>query len=90
MEADIEITKMSSKGQVVIPKKIRDEFGLRPGENFAVFGRKDTIILKKVEIPSTLEAFEALVEWGVEFAKKKGIKEEDIEKVIHKHRGVKA
>lgn len=90
MEAEVEITKMSSKGQVVIPKKIRDEFGLHPGENFAVFGRKDTIILKKIETPSTLDAFEALVDWGVEFAKKKGIKEEDIERVIHKRRGVKA
>ncbi|MFQ6136897.1 MAG: AbrB/MazE/SpoVT family DNA-binding domain-containing protein [Candidatus Hydrothermarchaeales archaeon] len=89
MDVDVEITKMSSKGQIVIPKKIRNEFGFRPGENFVVFGSKDTIILKKVEIPSTLEAFEALVEWGVEFAKKKGIKEEDIEKIIHRHRGAK-
>jgi AbrB family looped-hinge helix DNA binding protein len=89
MEADVEITRMSSKGQVVIPKRIRDKFGLRPGESFAVFGRKDTIILKKLEIPSSLEAFEALVEWGVEFAKEKGIKEEDIERIIHKHRGIR-
>lgn len=89
MEAEVEITRMSSKGQIVIPKKIRDEFGLHPGENFAVFGRKGTIILKKVETPSTLDAFEALVDWGVEFAKKKGIKEKDIERVIHKRRGVK-
>ncbi len=90
MEAEVELTKMSSKGQIVIPKKIRDKFGIRPGENFAVFGRKDTIILKKVEVPSNLEAFEALVDWGVKFAKEKGIKEEDIERVIHKRRGVKA
>jgi len=89
MGAEIELTKMSSKGQVVIPKKIRDKFGIRPGENFAVFGRKDTIILKKVEVPSDFEAFEALVDWGVEFAREKGIKEEDIEKVIHGRRGVK-
>jgi len=30
------------------------------------------------------EAFEKIHECGVEFAKKKGLKEEDVEKIIHK------
>ncbi|MEE8359167.1 MAG: AbrB/MazE/SpoVT family DNA-binding domain-containing protein [Candidatus Hydrothermarchaeales archaeon] len=86
--SEVEITKISSKGQVVIPKSLRDEFGIKPGESFAVYGGRDTIILKKIQVPTSLEAFEALVDWSVKFAKKKGIKEEDVERIIHRRRGV--
>jgi len=39
-------TKMSSKGQVVIPEEIRKRFGLKSGSQFVVVGEKDTVILK--------------------------------------------
>jgi hypothetical protein len=29
------------------------------------------------------------VKWGIDFAEEKGIKEEDIEEILHRHRGVK-
>ena len=49
--ADIEFTKMSSKGQVVIPRGIREEMNLRPGTPFAVMEQRDTILLKRIEMP---------------------------------------
>jgi len=42
---DIAITKMSSKGQVVIPKEMRGE--LTEGEKILVIKNKDQLILKK-------------------------------------------
>ena len=47
---DVEITKMTSKGQVVIPQDIRRDKGLKEGEKFLVYDMGDNIILKKIEV----------------------------------------
>lgn len=73
----IEVTTISPKGQVVIPKSIRERLGIKEGTKFAVYGRGDTIIFKKIEVP-TIEEFERLVDFATEFARKKGIREEDV------------
>jgi len=85
-----ELVTMSSKGQIVIPKGVREQLGFGKGASFAVFGRDDTLILKKVNVPSAKEAFEKVHKWGVQFAKNKGLKEKDVEGIIHKGRGVKS
>ena len=46
------MTRVSSKGQVVIPGLIRERLGLTDGSRLLVFGEGDTIILKKVGMPS--------------------------------------
>ena len=43
------MTKMTSKGQVVIPKDIREKKGIKEGEKFLVYGSEDSIILKRVK-----------------------------------------
>ena len=43
----MEITKLSSKGQIVIPEKIRRD--IETGTAFTVTRKEDLIILKKVE-----------------------------------------
>ena len=84
-----DLTIMSSKGQVVVPKNLREELGLRNGTAFAVFGKDDTLILKKVNIPSAKEAFAKIHKFGTQFAKNKGLKESSVEDIIHKGRGIK-
>ncbi len=42
------MTRVSSKGQVVIPGLIREKLGLKSGSRLLVFGEGDTIILKKI------------------------------------------
>ena len=79
-----ELVTMSSKGQIVIPKDLREELGFGKGISFAVFGKDDTLILKKVNVPSANEAFDKIHKWGLEFARKRGLKESDVEKIIHK------
>lgn len=84
-----EVTKISSKGQVVIPYDIRKELGLETGSTLVVSKANDLILLKKIEIPDPMMEFERIAKWGQEFAKKKGLKEEDVVKIIHKGRGIK-
>ncbi|MBU1704531.1 MAG: AbrB/MazE/SpoVT family DNA-binding domain-containing protein, partial [Nanoarchaeota archaeon] len=49
---DIAITRMSSKGQVVIPENIRRNLNLKAGAQFIVVGDKDVVILKSISPPS--------------------------------------
>jgi len=82
----VELTKMSSKGQVVIPQLVRNELKLKDGETFAVMGRADTIVLKKIIIPSPKETFEKVHKWGLDFAKSKGITEDDLRSMLKRTR----
>ncbi len=68
--SEVVITKLSSKGQIVIPKNLRELLGLEPGELFAMFGEGDTLVLKKLDVPSNRE-FEELLEWARSMQKTK-------------------
>lgn len=57
---EISFTKASSKGQVVIPTKIRKRFGIREGSVLAVAAQKDMIVLKKMESGLTAEDLKSL------------------------------
>jgi AbrB family looped-hinge helix DNA binding protein len=46
---EFDITKISSKGQVVIPQGIRDKLSLRDGQILAVSTEDNLIVLKKVD-----------------------------------------
>ena len=77
MEKEVQITTTSPKGQVVIPQEIREHMKIESGTKFAVYGRGDTIIFKKMELP-TVKDFEKLAKFGRAFAARKGIKERDV------------
>jgi len=81
-------TKMSSKGQVVIPEDIRRRLGLKAGSQFVVVGEKDTVILKAISPPS-LEEFDQLIAEARKQAAKVGLKRSDITAAIAKVRGRK-
>lgn len=78
-------TKMSSKGQVVIPEGIRKRLGLKAGAQFVVVGDKDVVILKAIRPPS-MEDFDALLIEARRQAKKAGLKLSDITAAIAKAR----
>lgn len=87
--SEVELVKMSPRGQIVIPKDIRAILGLEGGERLAVKAQGDVILLKKVEIPELKKSWSEIFRWGESFAKERGIKEEDVGKIIHRRRGVK-
>ena len=50
---EVNITKLSSRGQVVIPREIRESLGLQEGVGLLVFRIGDSIILKATADTST-------------------------------------
>ena len=77
MSKEVQLTTASEKGQVVIPQEIREEMGIKSGTKFAVYGKGDTIVFKRLELPTTKD-FEKLAKFGRSFAQKRGIKEKDV------------
>jgi len=84
--ANIATTKMSSKGQVVIPEEIRKRLKLKKGSQFVVVSEKDVVILKAISPPS-MDEFEALIADARKKAKEVGMKRSDIEAAVAKARG---
>ena len=85
----VEMIKMSSKGQIVIPQDIRTEICASEGTMFAVISERDSIVLKKIAIPSKEELIYELKEIAKEGKRRleaKGIKESDLSKIIEKSR----
>lgn len=78
-------TKMSSKGQIVIPENIRDSLGLTAGTQFVVVGKGDTVILKLISPPPLEELQELLIE-ARKSAKKTKLKKTDVLSTIRKVR----
>ena len=74
-------TKMSSKGQVVIPEAIREQLGLDAGTQFVVVGEDDVVILKMVRAPS-MKDFDRLVRKARTQAKAAGLKRADVSAAV--------
>ncbi len=81
-------TRMSSKGQVVIPEEIRDRLGLQAGAQFVVVGDRDVVILKAISTPSMKE-FDNLIAQARQQARKSGLKRSDVEAAVAKVRSRK-
>ena len=75
VSGEAQITKMSSRGQVVIPEGVRDELELGAGSTFAVYANKDkdAILFKLIEFPDPVKAFEEMSKWGKAHAREKGL-----------------
>jgi len=78
--ANVSTTKMSSKGQVVIPENIRKQLNLKAGAQFVVVGEKGVVILKNIAPPS-LDEFDALIADARKKGKQAGLKKSDIDEI---------
>jgi AbrB family looped-hinge helix DNA binding protein len=81
-------TRMSSKGQIVIPETIRKRLNLKEGAQFIVVGEGDVVILKVITAPS-LVTFDALIQQARQQAKVVRLERADIAKAVSKARGRK-
>jgi AbrB family looped-hinge helix DNA binding protein len=78
-------TKLSTKGQVVIPEEIRDRLGLKSGAQFVVLGEGDVVILKVIQAPEIAD-FDEIVGRARIAAKQAGLRKRDISQAIKKVR----
>ena len=78
-------TKMSSRGQVVIPQNVRNDLGLQTGAQFVVTSQGDAVMLKKISPPSA-EEFAALHRRLRQKARAAGLTRKDVAKAIAKVR----
>lgn len=74
-------TRLSSKGQVVIPESVRKGLKLKAGQSFVVIGSGDAVILKTIQPPTTVE-FRQLLKQARAEARKAGIKRADVKAAI--------
>lgn len=81
-------TRMSSKGQVVIPESIRKRLNIKEGAQFLVVGDADVVILKVVT-PPDMNEFDALIKQARQQAKEAGLKPTDITSAVAKARARK-
>ena len=81
-------TKLSSKGQVVIPEDIRKRLGLEAGAQFVVVGEGDVVVLKALKAPRMAD-FKALLDEAQKSAETAELTPADIERAIREVRANK-
>lgn len=79
---DIEVLTVSSKGQIVLPAKIRRSLGIESGSRLAVYSSGDVIMLKPIFIP-TEKDFSTHLDETQSWAKAVGYKETDVADIIN-------
>jgi AbrB family looped-hinge helix DNA binding protein len=79
--ADYATTRLSSKGQVMIPEQVRQALGLNEGDRFVVIAENDTVILKAIA-PPKLEKLGELLNRSRAQAKKARLKRSDVKAAI--------
>lgn len=84
----IDVTKLSQKGQVVIPNTVRRELGLKEGMKFLVMGVGDTIVLRRLELSQEKIRLKTLLQESRKKAQKSGFTGREIEELIQKTRKV--
>jgi AbrB family looped-hinge helix DNA binding protein len=78
-------TRMSSRGQVVIPEEIRKSLNLQTGTQFVVFCEKDVVIFKIISAPS-MDEFDYLIRQARAKARKAGLGKADVKSATLKAR----
>ncbi len=87
---DVEIAKMSSKGQMVVPLRMRKRLNAGEGTLFAVVGIADGLVFKKLPAPSKEELLGSIKNMAKEaesILKAEGIGERDIIRAAARARG---
>ena len=78
-----EVTKMSSKGQIVIPTEIRKELSLKEGSKLIVMAHRGKLLMTPMDAP-TADSFKDLIKESRKVGKK--LKKTDVKDAIKKTR----
>jgi bifunctional DNA-binding transcriptional regulator/antitoxin component of YhaV-PrlF toxin-antitoxin module len=80
--AQEELVKMSEKGQLVVPRRIREKEGFKSSDRFIAVEVEDGVLFKRVEIPEVRIEFEALSRDIQAHFKKNKIKQADVVEAV--------
>ena len=69
-------TRLSSRGQVVIPDAVRRRLNLEPGVEFVVLAEDDAIVLKRIRTPA-MRDFDTIVARARQAARRAGLRRSD-------------
>ena len=78
---DVQVMTVSSKGQVVLPVDLRYAMSINTGDKLAAYYTDDSIIIKKIAIP-TAEEFDLLAAELQKAAANEGYTEDCVEALI--------
>lgn len=80
---------MSKKGQLVVPKDIREKLKLSHEDRFIALSEKDYVVFKRVKLPQLKKEFQRLAAIASRIASGREISQEDVKKEIKLHRAGK-
>jgi len=81
----LEITSVSSKGQVVIPGAMRTRLGIKVGDKLAVITDGESVLMKPLETPK-LSVFRRLIADSRVYATRMGLKKADVPQALRRVR----
>lgn len=82
---DIATTRLSTKGQVVIPESIREQLHLETGTQFVVVAEGDVVVLKAISTPS-MSQFDPIIAKARKQAAEAGLTPADIDSAVKSSR----
>jgi len=85
---EISTTRLSTKGQVVIPESIREQLHLGSGTRFVVVAEGDVVVLKAISTPSMSE-FDPIIAKARNQAAGVGLTRKDIRSAVKSSRARK-
>lgn len=81
MDMNVQVITVTSKGQVAIPVKMREELEIKTGDKILAYTHGDTIMLKVLKMPDISE-FEKEMDETQKWAKSVGLTQSDVDEAI--------
>ncbi|MFA1610056.1 AbrB/MazE/SpoVT family DNA-binding domain-containing protein [Halobellus rubicundus] len=81
-----DVVKMSPKGQLVVPKEIREEAGFEPSDRFIAVSVEDGVMFKKIDF-DVQEEYDRLSEKVQKRFNEQDISEDEVEDAVEWARG---
>ncbi|MAE43103.1 hypothetical protein CMO93_04980 [Candidatus Woesearchaeota archaeon] len=79
---EMELVKMSPKGQLVVPKEIRQLEKFKPSDRFVPFHVKGGILFKRVKMPNVKAEFTSLAKEIEKKFKEKRVTKKDVDGAV--------
>lgn len=78
---NVQVITITSKGQIAIPVKMREELSIKSGDKILAYTYGDTIMLKVLKLPDSSE-FKKQLDEAQAWAKSNGLTQSDVDEAI--------